>query len=153
MGEETCKGRNQQGLKLMSYGHGGKRDLGQLPGWETGGSAFVTIQENRRGSRFGTDGGESRYNTRCLQTEILPRPSRPARGGGRQVHPHSASPGCKDHVRTSLPGAKQKPGDSRTAGEPLTALNRSKLLWLICKFMQVYMRRAGLHWGPPQSTF
>ena len=131
----------------------GQRDLGWLPGWEMGGSTFVTIQENRRGSRFGRDGGESRYNTCVSKQRYSPDILGLLGVGADKCIPTQLHPGAKEHVRTSLPGAKQKLGNSRTGGEPLTALNRSKLLWLICKFMQVYTRRAGLRWGPPQSTF
>lgn len=41
------------------------------------------IQENRRGSRSGGEGGESSYRTWDLQAEVFPKHSRPAGDGVR----------------------------------------------------------------------
>lgn len=137
------------GLKLMSCGCGGQRDLGWLPGWEMGGSTFFMIQENRRGSRFGGDGGKSRYRTRCLQVEVFPKHSRPAGGGSRHMYPHSASSGCK-RLCGDRPSWGKAKARGAAGGELLTALNRSKLLWLICKFIQGW---EGYTEGPHKAHF
>lgn len=100
---------NHQGPKLTSCGCGGTEGRGLAAAWVGDGRhCFFMTQENRRGSKSGEDGGESRYRTRCLQAEMLPRHSRPDEGRGRQVQLHSASPSCRRPCKDQTSWGKAK---------------------------------------------